>query len=287
MAACVRSQRGSYDIGVLCANWQTTMNWLLVAVLAVAGLLVGWCLRAVVVPLAVPVERPLRTGCPGCGRRIAPAPGRRAPSQAHDASVTGRGRRLASFSAGHCAACRARIGPPPLALELPTAILFGALAARVHPGPVLAAACWLAACAVALGYIDVAVQRLPDVLTAPAYVGTAGLLLAAAASGGHWSYLLRAFLGGLALAAAYSLLVLASRSAIGLGDAKLAASLGTVLAWLGWPTLLAGTFVSFLLAAVYGLALLVARRVTLKQRIPFGPFMIAGTFLALLASAAG
>jgi leader peptidase (prepilin peptidase)/N-methyltransferase len=44
--------------------------------------------------------------------------------------------------------------------------------------------------------------------------------------------------------------------------------------------------VSFLLAAVYGLALLVARRVTLKQRIPFGPFMIAGTFLALLAGAA-
>jgi leader peptidase (prepilin peptidase)/N-methyltransferase len=71
-----------------------------------------------------------------------------------------------------------------------------------------------------------------------------------------------------------------------LGDAKLAASLGTMLAWLGWPTLLVGTFVSFLLAAVYGLALLVARRVTLKQRIPFGPFMIAGTFLALLAGAA-
>jgi len=262
------------------------MNWVLVAALAVAGLLVGWCLRAVVAPLAVSAEHPLRTDCPGCGRRIVPEAGRPAPGQSHVASVAGHPRWLAWFSVGRCAACRARIGPPPLALEIPAAVLFGALAARVHPGSVLAAACWLAACSVALGYIDVAVQRLPDLLTAPAYVGTAGLLLFAAASGVHWSYLLRAFLGGLALAVAYLLLVLASRSAIGLGDAKLAASLGTMLAWLGWPTLLVGTFVSFLLAAVYGLALLVARRVTLKQRIPFGPFMIAGTFLALLAGAA-
>jgi leader peptidase (prepilin peptidase)/N-methyltransferase len=262
-----------------------TMNWLLVAVLAVAGLAVGWCLRTVVVPLAVPAGQPLRTGCPRCGRRILPAPGPPAPGQPHEVSPACRGRRLTSFSAGRCAACQARIGPPPLALELPTAVLFGALAARVHPGLVLAAACWLAACAVALGFVDAAVQRLPDVLTAPTYVGTVGLLLVAAVSGGHWGYLLRAFLGGLGLAAAYLLLTLASRSAVGLGDAKLAASLGTMLAWSGWPTLLAGTFAGFLLAAIYGLALLVARRVTLRQRIPFGPFMIAGTFLALLADA--
>jgi leader peptidase (prepilin peptidase)/N-methyltransferase len=258
------------------------LNWLLVAVLGAAGLLVGWCLRTVVVLLAVPAGQPLRADCPACGRRIMLAPGRPAPGPP-DVCVTGHGHRMASFSVGRCTACRARIGPPPLALELPTAVVFGALAARIHPGLVLAAACWLAACAVALGFIDAAVQRLPDLLNAPAYVGTAGLLLVAAAAGGHWGYLLRAFLGGLGLATAYLLLVLASRSAVGLGDAKLAASLGMIMAWLGWPTLLAGTFVSFLLAAAYGLALLVARRATLSRRIPFGPFMIAGAFLALLA----
>jgi leader peptidase (prepilin peptidase) / N-methyltransferase len=262
-----------------------TMNWLLAAVLAVAGLLVGCCLRMAVIPLAVPAEQPLRTACPGCGRRILPASGQPHDVPAAAVPAAARGRQLAAFSLGRCARCRARIGPPPLALELATAVLFGALAARVHPGLVLAAACWLAACAAALGYIDVAVQRLPDLLTAPAYVGTAGLLLAAAASGGHWSHLLRAFLGGLGLATAYLLLVLASRSAIGLGDAKLAASLGTMMAWADWPTLLAGTFASFLLAAVYGLALLATRRATLSRRIPFGPFMIAGAFLALLADA--
>jgi hypothetical protein len=62
-----------------------------------------------------------------------------------------------------------RTGPPALAVGCVTAILLGALAARVHPGLVLAAACWLAACAVPLAFTDAAVRRLPDPLTGAAY----------------------------------------------------------------------------------------------------------------------
>ncbi len=240
------------------------MTWLLVAVLAAAGVVIGWCLRIVVFRYSVPAGEPPRGSCPACGR---PAGGWRRP---------------AASPSGRCPACRARIGPPPLALELSVAVLLGGLAARVHPGLVLAAACWLAVCAVPLAWIDAAVQRLPDVLTAPAYAGTAGFLLLAAATSGHWPSLLRAAGGGLALAAAYLALAVISRSAIGLGDAKLAASLGTMLAWSGWSALVAGTFAGFLLAGVYGLGLVVSRRATRGQRIPFGPFMIAGTFLILL-----
>lgn len=228
------------------------MSWLLVAALAVAGLAIGWCLRAVVVRLAVPAGEPARAALAG---EQAPA-----------------GRSV-------------RAGPPPLAIEVSTAVLLGVLAARVHPGLVLAAACWLAVCTVPLAWIDAAVQRLPDVLTAPAYAGTAGLLLLAAAASGHWHDMLRAAIGGLALAAAYLVLAIVSRSAIGLGDAKLAASLGTMLAWAGWSALAAGTLAGFLLAAVYGLGLLALRRTSWRQRIPFGPFMIAGAFLALVITA--
>ena len=70
---------------------------------------------------------------------------------------------------------------------------------------------------------------------------------------------------------------------MGLGDVKAAASLGTLLAWLGWRILVAGGLAGLLLAAVYGVALLVTGRATRKQHIPFGPFMIAGTFLIILA----
>ena len=245
------------------------MNWALVASLAAVGLVTGWYLRGIVFRQAVPAGSPPAAACPGCGREV-----RR----------YGRLPGPVASPAARCAGCRTRIGPPPLSVELVTAVMFGALAARVHPGLVLAAACWLAACCVALAWIDADVQRLPDVLTVPAYAGTIGLLLLAADAGSPWPDLLRALLGGLSLAACYLALVVISRSAIGLGDAKLAASLGTLAAWAGWPALVAGAFAGFLLGAVYGAALLLSRRAHLGHAIAFGPFMIAGIFLAVLAA---
>ena len=172
--------------------------------------------------------------------------------------------------------------PPALAAGAVTAVLFGALAARVHPALVLAAACWLTACAVPLACTDIAVQRLPDPLTGAAYAGTAVLLLIAAAVGGPWSTLVRALLGGLALAGFYLLLMVVSPSGMSLGDVKLAASLGTLLAWFGWRLLIAGGLAGLWLGALCAAALLVSRRAGRKQLIPFGPFMIAGAVLAVL-----
>jgi leader peptidase (prepilin peptidase) / N-methyltransferase len=147
---------------------------------------------------------------------------------------------------------------------------------------VLAAACWLAACCVPLAVIDVREHRLPDPFTAAAFGGTVLFLLLAAATGKHWPDLTRALLGGLALTALYLLLFVISPNGMGLGDAKLAASLGTLLAWFGWRTLVFGGFAGFVLAAVWAVALLVTRRATRKQHIPFGPFMIVGAFGVLL-----
>jgi leader peptidase (prepilin peptidase)/N-methyltransferase len=247
------------------------MRPLLIAAVALAGLAIGWLQRAVIFRRAVPAGAPPQRSCPECEHQVLPSGLRLLPVPA----VTGR-----------CRGCHARIGPPPLAVELTTAVLLGALASRVHPGLVLAAACWLAVCCVPLGWIDAAVRRLPDALTAPAYVGTIAALLAAAAVSGHWHSLVRAVLGGIVLAGCYLALTLITPSGMGLGDAKLAASLGSLLAWSGWTVLLAGAFAGFLLAAVYGIALLALRRATRKQQIPFGPFMIAGTFAVILISAA-
>ena len=173
--------------------------------------------------------------------------------------------------------------PPALVAGAVTAILLGGLAARVHPVLVLAAACWLAVCAVPLACTDFAVQRLPDPLTGAAYAGTVVLLLLAAAVGGPWSALFRALLGGLALAGFYLLLILISPSGMSLGDVKLAASLGSLLAWFSWRLLIAGGFAGLCLGALAAGALLASRRVSREHLIPFGPFMIAGAVLAVIA----
>jgi leader peptidase (prepilin peptidase)/N-methyltransferase len=240
------------------------MNLLLVASLAVAGLVAGWVQRAVIMRYAVLAGEPPLRCCPACGQQLLAA------------------RRMAFTPSARCSACGLRTGPPPLAVEITTALLLGALAARVGPGLVLAAACWMALCSVPLAFIDAAVRRLPDVLTGAAFAGTALLLLAAAAVGGHWHVLAQAVAGGIALAGFYLLLVLVSPSGMGMGDVKAAAGLGTMLAWRGWAALIAGGFAGFALAAVYGIALMMAGRAGRKQQIPFGPFMITGAFLVIL-----
>ena len=239
----------------------------LVASLAAAGLLAGWPQRAAIVRLAVPDASPAPSSLPPLDSQPVldsqPAPGGQPPSGGQPAKVWSR--------------------PPALIPGVVTAVLLGALAARVPAGLVLAAACWLAACAVPLAFIDAAVSRLPDPLTAAAYAGTAALLLLAAAVSGPWSALLRAALGGLALAGFYLLLMVISPSGMSLGDVKLAPSLGTLLAWFGWRVLIAGGAAGFLLGGLAGVAFLVSRRTGRKQHIPFGPFMIAGAVLAVLA----
>ena len=85
------------------------------------------------------------------------------------------------------------------------------------------------------------------------------------------------------LAGFYLLLMIISPSGMSLGDVKLAASLGTLLAWFGWRLLLAGGFAGLWLGAMAAGALLASRRVGRKQLIPFGPFMMAGAVLAVIA----
>jgi prepilin signal peptidase PulO-like enzyme (type II secretory pathway) len=77
----------------------------------------------------------------------------------------------------------------------------------------------------------------------------------------------------------FLLLVLISRGrAMGLGDVKLAFLMGLIL---GWPNILVALFSAFFFGALVGLVLIFGGRKTLKSKIPFGPFLIAGTFIAL------
>lgn len=153
-----------------------------------------------------------------------------------------------------------------------------------------------------LTVIDVRHHLLPNRIVFPSYAVAGVLLLAAAvvhvvagpsaAEGtpdGGAELLgvpaLRILAGGAVLWLFYFVLRLVYPPGMGFGDVKLAGVLGMYLGYLGWAHVFAGTFAAFLLGGLWSLALLAARRGTLKSAIPFGPFMLAGAAAAMLLPA--
>jgi len=65
---------------------------------------------------------------------------------------------------------------------------------------------------------------------------------------------------------------------MGFGDVKLAFLMGL---FLGFPEILVALFLAFSFGAAIGIGLILAKKKTLKSEVPFGPFLVTGTFLAL------
>jgi leader peptidase (prepilin peptidase) / N-methyltransferase len=151
----------------------------------------------------------------------------------------------------------------------------------------LAAGAYLLVIGARLSWIDLRTHRLPNRIVFPAYA-VAGLLLGTAAlAGDQPGRLLGLAAGGAVLWLFYFVIRFAYPAGMGFGDVKLAGVLGLYLGYVDWVLLLWGTFAAFLLGGLYGVALIVLRRVGLKSAIPFGPFMIAGALLALALPASG
>ena len=80
-------------------------------------------------------------------------------------------------------------------------------------------------------------------------------------------------------AAFFLAIVLVSRGKwMGVGDIKLAFLMGLIL---GFPNILAALFLAFLIGAIIGVGLIAAQKKTFKSEVPFGPFLVTGTFIAL------
>jgi leader peptidase (prepilin peptidase) / N-methyltransferase len=164
-----------------------------------------------------------------------------------------------------------------LTVVLVALALAGALlAAGVRPGAVA-----LAWAGVVLAQVDLAVHRLPDRVTVPAYAAVTTALLVDAVALGTWTALLRA---GLAGAAAFGLATCAaalSPRGLGFGDVKLLGLLGLVLGWVGWGALLAGVFLGLVAGAAASVTLVATGRAGWRTALPFGPPLLVGAVLAL------
>jgi leader peptidase (prepilin peptidase)/N-methyltransferase len=251
----------------------------------VFGTLIGSFLNVVVyrVPIGRSIVSP-PSACPACGARI------RAFDNVPVLSWL--------LLGGRCRSCRHPISVRYPLVEAATGLLFTVVLLRFLPAVLVAATpaeglgavltlvafLYLAAISTALALIDLDTKRLPNPIVLPAYAVGGVLLTASALLQGRPAALGQAAIGLVALGGLYLILALAKPGGMGMGDVKLAGVLGLFLGHLGWAELIVGGMGAFLLGGVVALALLAARRVTRSSGIPFGPWMLAAAWIAVLAA---
>ena len=243
---------------------------LVVALSAVYGLVIGSFLNVVIarVPVGESVIKPA-SRCPKCAT----------PLRAYDNIPV-----LSWLLLGRkCRSCRTPISVQYPAVELGTAVVFSLVAWRIGAHADLPAHLVAAAGFVALAVIDLQTKRLPDRVVFPSVALTAIGFVAAAMIDERFGDLGRAGIGAAAAFGALLVVHLVRPDGMGFGDVKLAALCGLVLGWHGLADVIVGIYGGFVLGAVIGVALMAFGRVRRGVTIPFGPFLAAGTMLAVLA----
>jgi leader peptidase (prepilin peptidase)/N-methyltransferase len=187
---------------------------------------------------------------------------------------------------GRCAKCGAQISVRYPIVEALTGTLSGAVAWKLGFGWPAAAGLVLTWFLVALAFIDIDTQFLPDSLTLPLlWLGLLLSLFAPAPAGAPVpvdmrSSIIGAIAGYLSLWSVYHLFrLLTGKEGMGYGDFKLLAALG---AWLGWRMLLPIVLVAAAVGAVSGIVLLSLRGQNRSTPIAFGPFLAAAGWLMFM-----
>jgi leader peptidase (prepilin peptidase)/N-methyltransferase len=274
----------------------------------VFGLLVGSFLNVVIYRVPVILERQWREQClelaasapapdaaPGSTTAVAPAQAPfnlvvpRSACPACKAPITAlQNIPVVSylFLRGRCASCGVRISPRYPAIEALTGLLSAAVAWKFGFGWPALAALVLTWFLIALTFIDVDHQLLPDNLTLPLlWVGLLLSLWSSQAGGAILpvdprTSIIGAIAGYLSLWRVYHLFrLLTGKEGMGYGDFKLFAALG---AWLGWKMLLPIILIAAGVGAVVGIAILALRGQNRSTPIAFGPFLATAGWLMLM-----
>ena len=188
---------------------------------------------------------------------------------------------------GRCRFCRTRIPSRYPLVEAATSLLF-LLVYWAFGLSLLSLGYWLfLSWLLALSLIDLDTLTLPNALTQSGLV--AGLLFQAgqgwATGGGPGaaSHLMGGILGGVLGLWLFELITIAGsmlfgQTAMGGGDAKLAAMMG---AWLGWKLLLIAGFLACMIGAFAGGGAIALGLISRRQPMPFGPSLAIGAMLAV------
>lgn len=245
------------------------MTALIAAICALFGLVIGSFLNVVIwrVPRKESVVAP-PSHCPGCDTPIAPRDN------------------VPLFSwlllRGRCRHCGTSISIRYPLIELLTAVMFAAVGARFAESWVLPAYLVLTAGLIALSAIDFDHKLLPKSVLYPTGLVGGLLLVVGSALEDEWGAMGRALLCAVVAFSFFFIIHFISPGGMAFGDVRLSFLLGLFLGWLGWGFVAGGLFTGFLLGAVVGVIVIALGKGGRKTKVPFGPFLAAGTMIFIL-----
>ena len=267
---------------------------ILAASVFVLGLIVGSFLNVVIHRLPIMMERQWRQECAEFSadsqekqgsRQNTPfnlvTPGSSCPACGHSITAMENIPLLSFlFLRGRCAECGTRISIRYPAVELLTGLLSAYFAWHFGFNWQLAASLFFGWSLIALTFIDIDRQLLPDSIVLP--LMWAGLLLSIGQVNDipMQDSLIGAAAGYLSLWLGYHMFRLVTgKEGMGYGDFKLLAALG---AWMGWKMLPLIIILSTVAGALTGIVLILLKRQQRGSPVPFGPFLATAGLVCLI-----
>ncbi|MFK7994182.1 MAG: A24 family peptidase [Granulosicoccus sp.] len=181
--------------------------------------------------------------------------------------------------AGKCAGCKTGISVRYPIVEFVTMLLSLVVAWKLGPTPAAVLGIVVTWFLISMSMIDFDHQLLPDSMTLPLmWIGLIAALFPVFVD--LRSAVIGAAAGYLILWSIYQLFkLITGKEGMGYGDFKLLAALGALLGWQALPAII---LLSSLVGAVVGLAIIAITRRDKNIPIPFGPYLAAAGWLAML-----
>jgi len=268
-----------------------------VSIVFFLSLLIGSFLNVVIYRLPIMMEREWRAQC----RELAQTPATEIPDGRFDiifprSRCTSCGSPISALQnipvlsflvlGGKCGSCGSDIPRRYPIVEAVTAIMTAIVAWRFGFGWESAAAIFLTWALIAISVIDIDHQIIPDSISLPFVWLGLTLSLFSPMSGAETLFvapktaIVGSLAGYLSLWSIYQLFrLMTGKEGMGYGDFKLLAVLG---AWLGWQMLPLIILLSAVVGAAIGITMIVVRRHDRNIPIPFGPYLAAAGWIAML-----